>query len=148
VAIDTFFDAHVSVASWRWCHAASGLSVVTVWLVDAITQMQAAELLAVHQSTVAEMVQRGEHRSYGTTSCLSRRQVESLAKQRHRFRMKVSDATANLGVDPLTICPVISGRTGISPVFANAGDLNLELLESRKLDGRSQLLAYRPTAHA
>jgi dihydrofolate reductase len=47
----------------------------------------------------------------------------------------------------VTIFPVISGRTGTSPVLAGAGDFNLELLESRTFDGRSQLLVYRPTAH-
>jgi dihydrofolate reductase len=47
----------------------------------------------------------------------------------------------------LTIFPVISGRTGTSPVLAGAGDFDLELLESRTFDGRSQLLVYRPMAH-
>ena len=47
----------------------------------------------------------------------------------------------------LTIFPVISGRTGTSPVLAGADDYDLELLESRTFDGRSQLLVYRPTAH-
>jgi dihydrofolate reductase len=47
----------------------------------------------------------------------------------------------------LTIFPVISGRTGTSPVLAGSGDFDLELLESRTFDGRSQLLVYRPTAH-
>jgi dihydrofolate reductase len=47
----------------------------------------------------------------------------------------------------LTIFPVISGRTGTSPVFGGAGDFDLELLESRTLDGRTQVLVYRPTAH-
>jgi len=47
----------------------------------------------------------------------------------------------------VTIFPVISGRTGTSPVLAGAGDFHLELLESRTFDGRSQLLIYRPTAH-
>ncbi|WP_028638052.1 dihydrofolate reductase family protein [Nocardioides sp. URHA0032] len=47
----------------------------------------------------------------------------------------------------LTIFPVISGRTGTSPVLAGAGDFDLELLESRTFDGRSQLLVYRPSAH-
>ena len=47
----------------------------------------------------------------------------------------------------LTIFPVISGRTGTSPVLAGAGDFDLELLESRTFDGRSQLLVYRPLAH-
>lgn len=47
----------------------------------------------------------------------------------------------------LTIFPVISGRTGTSPILAGAGVFDLELLESRTFDGRSQLLVYRPTAH-
>jgi dihydrofolate reductase len=47
----------------------------------------------------------------------------------------------------VTIFPVISGRTGTSPVLAGAGDFDLELLEARTFDGRSQLLVYRPTAH-
>jgi dihydrofolate reductase len=47
----------------------------------------------------------------------------------------------------VTIFPVISGRTGTSPVLAGAGDFDLELLDSRTFDGRSQLLVYRPTAH-
>ncbi len=47
----------------------------------------------------------------------------------------------------VTIFPVISGRTGTSPILAGAGDFDLELLDSRTFDGRSQLLVYRPTAH-
>jgi dihydrofolate reductase len=47
----------------------------------------------------------------------------------------------------VTIFPVISGRTGTSPVLAGAGDFDLDLLESRTFHGRSQLLVYRPTAH-
>ncbi len=47
----------------------------------------------------------------------------------------------------VTIFPVISGRTGTEPVFAGAGDFDLELLESRRLDGRIQELVYRPTLH-
>jgi hypothetical protein len=45
----------------------------------------------------------------------------------------------------LTIFPAISGRTGISPVLGGAGDFDLELLESRTLDGHTQELVYRPT---
>ena len=45
----------------------------------------------------------------------------------------------------VTIFPVISGRTGTSPILAGAGDVDLELLESRTFDDRSQELVYRPT---
>ena len=44
----------------------------------------------------------------------------------------------------VTIFPVITGRTGTSPVLGGAGDFDLELLESRTFDGRSQELVYRP----
>ena len=42
---------------------------------------------------------------------------------------------------------MITGRTGADPVVAGAADLDLELLESRTLDGRVQELVYRPTLH-
>jgi dihydrofolate reductase len=47
----------------------------------------------------------------------------------------------------VTIFPVISGKTGISPILRGVGDFDLELLESITLDGRTQELIYRPTAH-
>jgi dihydrofolate reductase len=47
----------------------------------------------------------------------------------------------------VTVFPVITGRTGDDPVFGGAGDFDLELLESRTLDGRTQELVYRPTPH-
>jgi dihydrofolate reductase len=46
----------------------------------------------------------------------------------------------------VTIFPVISGRTGTSPILGGAGDFDLELLDSRTLDGHTQELVYRPTA--
>jgi dihydrofolate reductase len=47
----------------------------------------------------------------------------------------------------VTIFPVISGQTGDEPIFAGAADFDLELLESRTFDGRTQELIYRPTLH-
>ncbi|WP_174505093.1 dihydrofolate reductase family protein [Streptacidiphilus carbonis] len=47
----------------------------------------------------------------------------------------------------VTIFPVITGRTGDHLIFAGAADFDLELLESRTLDGRIQELVYRPTLH-
>jgi len=47
----------------------------------------------------------------------------------------------------VTVFPVITGRTGTAPIFAGAADFDLELLESRTLDGRTQELVYRPTLH-
>ncbi|MFJ8782681.1 dihydrofolate reductase family protein [Streptomyces sp. NPDC102476] len=47
----------------------------------------------------------------------------------------------------VTLFPVITGRTGLDPVFRGADDFDLELLESRTLDGHIQELVYRPTLH-
>jgi riboflavin biosynthesis pyrimidine reductase len=47
----------------------------------------------------------------------------------------------------VTIFPVISGATGTSPILKGVGDFDLDLLEARTFDGRSQLLVYRPTPH-
>lgn len=48
----------------------------------------------------------------------------------------------------LTIFPVITGQTGLRPVFAGAADFDLELIESRTFDGHTQELIYRPRLHA
>ncbi len=47
----------------------------------------------------------------------------------------------------LTIFPVITGQTGAHPIFQDAADLDLELIESRTFDGGIQELIYRPTLH-
>ncbi len=47
----------------------------------------------------------------------------------------------------VTLFPVITGRTGVEPIFHDAADFDLELIESRTLDGRTQELIYRPTLH-
>ena len=45
----------------------------------------------------------------------------------------------------VTVFPVLTGRTGTSPIWAGLGDHDLELLDSRTLDGRTLVLTYRPT---
>jgi dihydrofolate reductase len=47
----------------------------------------------------------------------------------------------------VTLFPVITGQTGQSPIFQGAADFDLELIESRTLDGNTQELIYRPTLH-
>jgi dihydrofolate reductase len=47
----------------------------------------------------------------------------------------------------VTMFPVITGQTGMDPIFGGAADFDLELLENRTLDGRTQELIYRPTLH-
>ncbi|MFI0353157.1 dihydrofolate reductase family protein [Actinomadura sp. 9N407] len=48
----------------------------------------------------------------------------------------------------VTLFPVITGRSGEDPIFQGAADFDLELIEHRTLDGRTQELVYRPTLHA
>ena len=47
----------------------------------------------------------------------------------------------------LTLFPVITGKTGREPIFGGAADFDLDLLEGRTLDGRTQELIYRPSRH-
>ncbi|MBO2465728.1 dihydrofolate reductase family protein [Actinomadura violacea] len=47
----------------------------------------------------------------------------------------------------VTIYPVITGQTGLNPIFQDAADFDLELIEHRTLDGHIQELIYRPTLH-
>jgi dihydrofolate reductase len=47
----------------------------------------------------------------------------------------------------MTLFPVITGQTGVDPIFQGAADFDLELIESRTLDGHTQELIYRPTLH-
>ena len=48
----------------------------------------------------------------------------------------------------VTLFPVITGQNGSDAIFQGAADFDLELLESRTLDGNIQELTYRPTLHA
>jgi dihydrofolate reductase len=47
----------------------------------------------------------------------------------------------------VTLFPVITGRSGTEPIFAGAPDFDLDLVETRTLDGRTQEFVYRPTLH-
>ena len=47
----------------------------------------------------------------------------------------------------VTIFPVITGQTGEKPIFQDASDFDLELIENRTLDGHTQELIYRPNLH-
>ncbi|HEY2209174.1 MAG TPA: dihydrofolate reductase family protein [Gaiellaceae bacterium] len=47
----------------------------------------------------------------------------------------------------VTLFPVITGQTGDDPIFKGAADFDLELIDSRTLDGSIQELIYAPTLH-
>ncbi len=48
----------------------------------------------------------------------------------------------------VTLFPVVTGQTGLDPIFQGAADFDLKLIENRTLDGSLQELVYRPTLHA
>jgi dihydrofolate reductase len=56
-------------------------------------------------------------------------------------------AAGLVDVVQVTLFPVITGETGQQPIFRGATDFDLELIDSRTLDGRTQELVYRPTLH-
>ena len=79
---------------------------------------------------------------------VSRLKAESDVPLRSQASLSLNWALMAAGlVDRLqvTIFPVISGRTGTSPILGGAADFDLELLEARTLDGHTQELVYRPT---
>ena len=81
---------------------------------------------------------------------VARLKEESEVPLRSHGSLSVNRALMAAGlvdVVQVTVFPVITGRTGTEPVFAGAADFDLELLESRTLDGRIQELVYRPTLH-
>jgi dihydrofolate reductase len=47
----------------------------------------------------------------------------------------------------VTLFPVITGQTGGKPIFQGAADFDLELIDSRTLDGNTQELIYAPALH-
>ena len=47
----------------------------------------------------------------------------------------------------VTIFPVISGLSGAQPIFRDAADFDLELIQHRTLDGNTQELIYSPSLH-
>ncbi|RZS32384.1 dihydrofolate reductase [Herbihabitans rhizosphaerae] len=47
----------------------------------------------------------------------------------------------------VTLFPVITGENGVDPIFKDAADFDLELIETRTLDRDIQELVYRPTLH-
>ncbi|MBF6238391.1 dihydrofolate reductase family protein [Nocardia otitidiscaviarum] len=47
----------------------------------------------------------------------------------------------------VTLFPVITGASGLDPIFQGAADFDLDLVGTRTLDGSIQELIYRPTRH-
>jgi dihydrofolate reductase len=86
----------------------------------------------------------------GAVEVVNRLKEESDVPLRSQASLSLNRALMAAGVvDRLqvTVFPVISGRTGTSPVFGGADDFDLELLECRTLDGHTPELVYRPSLH-
>jgi dihydrofolate reductase len=47
----------------------------------------------------------------------------------------------------IVVFPVVTGASGLKPIFAGWPDLDLELVSSRTFDGRMQLVQYVPSLH-
>lgn len=81
---------------------------------------------------------------------VARMKEESDVPIRSHGSLSMNRALMDAGlVDRLqvTVYPVITGCTGIQPIFAGTQDFDLEMLESTLLDGRTQELIYRPRLH-
>ena len=81
---------------------------------------------------------------------VSRLKDESKVPLRSHGSLSLNRALMSAGlVDrvQVTIFPVITGRTGVEPIFQGASDFDLELIESRTFDGHTQELIYQPTLH-
>jgi dihydrofolate reductase len=81
---------------------------------------------------------------------VARLKVESEVPLRSHGSLSMNRALLAAGlVDRLhvTLFPVITGKTGLDPIFAGAEDFDLELIELRTLDSRIQELIYHPTLH-
>src|SRR5918992_2226586 len=81
---------------------------------------------------------------------VARLKQESEVPMRSHGSLSVNRALMAAGlVDrvQVTLFPVITGQTGLDPIFQGAADFDLELVENRTLDGHIQELIYRPTLH-
>ena len=72
---------------------------------------------------------------------VARLKAESEAPLRSHGSLSMNRALLDAGLVDLvqvTVFPVITGQTGVEPVFQGAADFDLELIESRTLDGHIQ----------
>ena len=84
-------------------------------------------------------------------AAVSRLKSESREPMRSHGSISMNRALLAAGlVDRLEILvfPIITGASGSDPVLANLPDIDLELVESRLLDGQIQQLVYVPTVLA
>ncbi len=86
----------------------------------------------------------------GGADAVARLKKESGVPLRSHGSLSLNRALMAAGLVDLvqvTLFPVITGQTGQKPVFQDAADFDLELVEHRTFDGHTQELIYRPTLH-
>jgi dihydrofolate reductase len=86
----------------------------------------------------------------GAVDAVARLKAESDVPLRSHGSLSMNRALMAAGlVDyvQLTIFPVITGQTGLEPVFRDAADFDLELIENRTFDRNTVELIFRPTVH-
>ena len=96
------------------------------------------------------MVLGAKHLLGAILELLGAESEESEAPLRSHGSLSMNRALLTAGlVDrvQVSIFPVITGQTGVKPIFEGASEFDLELIESRTFDGRIQELVYRPTLH-
>ena len=103
-------------------------------------------------STLEEPVDwpNGSVASGNAVDVVARLKAESDVQLRSHGSLSMNRALMAAGlVDrvQVTVFPVITGQNGSAPVFQNAADFDLELIETRTLDQNIQELTYRPTLH-
>ena len=101
------------------------------------------------QTTDDDINERNEHRRPPRTGTPTLTGFQPAGSGRHD-RVCAPHALMAAGlVDrvQVTLFPVITGQNGSDPIFHGAADFDLELVESRTLDGNIQELIYRPTLH-
>ncbi len=106
----------------------------------------------VVSSTLTEPLDRPTAVVAGTdpVEVVRRLKEESDVPLRSHASLSVNRALLAAGLVDLiqvTVFPVITPQTGTTPLFQGGPDLDLELVETRTLDGRTQELIYRPTLH-
>jgi dihydrofolate reductase len=116
-----------------------------------VTRMRSM-LATVVSSTLAEPLDWPDATVASGDACdvVARLKEESDVPLRSHGSLSLNRALMAAGlVDrvQVTLFPVITGQTGLNPIFADAADFDLELLEQRTLDGHTQELVYRPTLH-
>jgi dihydrofolate reductase len=116
-----------------------------------VTRMTSLPLTVV-SSTLQDPLdwQDGTVESGDAVDIVARLKEESAVPLRSHGSLSMNRALMAAGlVDrvQITLFPVITGQTGLLPIFQDAADFDLELLESRTLDGNTLELIYRPTLH-